>query len=102
MTELRGRQYGLLVVGVLVAIAVNLVFCRWGVDLAGSSMLTFNLQEPPEAMPGASSAIGLYTAPWMAQTAPMAWILGIGLPIVLVISAMAVTWWPITGKRTSS
>ncbi|MDG2054173.1 MAG: hypothetical protein P8J86_05640 [Phycisphaerales bacterium] len=102
MTELRGRQYGLLVVGVLVAIAVNLVFCRWGMDLGGSSMLTFNLQDTPEAMPGASSTIGLYTAPWMAQAAAMAWILGIGLPIVLVISAMAVTWWPITGKTRSS
>ena len=102
MTELRGRQYGLLVVGVLVAIAVNLVFCRWGMDLAGSSMLTFNLQDTPEAMPGTSSTIGLYTAPWMAQAAVMAWILGIGLPIVLVISAMAATWRPIRAKRRSS
>ncbi len=101
MAELRGRSFVLLAVGVLLAIAINLVFCRWGVDLAGSSMLTWSLQDDRQATPDAFGAMGLYTAPWMAQRLVLAWILGIVVPILVVIAAVAGTWRPRAGKMGS-
>jgi len=101
MAALGRRQFGLLVVGVLLAIGLNLIFCRWGVDLAGSSMLTFDLQDTPQATPGAAGAVGLYTAPWTVQVPLLAWLLGVVLPILVVVAAVAATWWPTTAKTRS-
>lgn len=64
---------------VAVAVALTLISCRWGTNLDAPGVLL---------LPGALPPMGLYAAAWAGENPFIAMFLGIGVPIVLLTSAM--------------
>ena len=62
-----------------VAVALTLISCRWGTNLDAPAVLL---------LPGVSPSMGLYAGEWAGKNPFIAMFLGIGVPVVLLTSAM--------------
>lgn len=66
---------------ILIAVAVSLALlsCQWGTNIAAPAVLL---------MPGVSPSTGLYAAEWAGKNPFVAMFVGIGVPVVLLTTAM--------------
>ena len=66
---------------ILIAVAVSLALlsCQWGTNIAAPAVLL---------VPGVSPSTGLYAAEWAGKNPFVAMFVGIGVPVVLLTSAM--------------
>jgi len=67
------------VILVAVAVALALVSCQWGTNIAAPAVLL---------VPGVSPSTGLYAAEWAGKNPFVAMFVGIGVPVVLLTTAM--------------
>ena len=61
---------------ILIACAINLLTCRWGVGVSDTAVLTFELPE--------NEAAGLFAAPWLEGRQLLATLSGVILPMFMI------------------
>ncbi|MBG80275.1 MAG: hypothetical protein MK089_06330 [Phycisphaerales bacterium] len=74
----------LLLILLIAAIGLNLALTQWGVDVNGAAILTIWL-EPSLATPlGETSRMGLFAAPFVADSPWISLVAGLLVPLMLI------------------
>ena len=72
------NRFFALVLAVILAVALNLVTCRWGTDLDTASIMTFAQNTD------GTSPVGMFAAPFLATQPWAALLLGVLVPMTLL------------------
>lgn len=75
---------GFLLASIVLAVAANLVFCRWGINCSESAVLTMYSDTGPWNDGEGTEVAGLFAAPWLEHSPSLALVLGVLLPMVLI------------------
>ena len=65
---------------IALAIVINLVTCRWGISVNGTTVLSISSR----ANAGGVDTIGLFAAPWLEGKQAWATLLGVLLPMAML------------------
>ena len=77
-------RLGFLLTSIILAVAANLVFCRWGINCSESAVLTMYTDTGPRDDGEGIEVAGLFAAPWLEHSPSLALGLGVLLPMVLL------------------
>ena len=82
MTALRRTILVLILLGV--AIGLNLTFTQWGIEESGPAILTIRLEPTLETTLGETRRMGLFAAPFVADSPWISLVAGLLVPLMLI------------------